>query len=174
MKEIRVSYIANMAWCEVKAKALIDGFEIKKTADMEEGRQLHKMFGYDEDKEASINYGNYRIVGHADKLLDNIVFEFKTYRENYPINYLIAVASTQANLYAYLFKVRYYVVIVYNVQKKTFWGFMQDADYVRAENDIEKAISIFEGKVQAKPTTVQWKCDICELRGVVCDRNNKS
>ncbi|MBC7099844.1 MAG: PD-(D/E)XK nuclease family protein [Candidatus Methanomethyliales bacterium] len=174
MRSLRVSHIASMAWCQVKAKALFDGAEPPPTPESERGRIMHALLGFDENVPVRGEYGGYAITGHIDRIVTSggckTVYELKTHGGTYPLNFLVAPAHLQANLYAYFSRADYYVVLVYFLDNESFWGAKAKADPRRAEEDLAKAVSIAEGTVEPVPTGYAWKCSACFL----ADRCQKS
>jgi len=177
-KVLRVSHIASMAWCQVKAKALLQGAEPPSTPRSIEGIALHEELGFNDNLPVSVDYGGYEIVGHVDRLVSSgsrrTVFELKTSDGSYPLNFLLAPAHVQANLYAWMCGAQCYVILVYFADRGSFWGLSCPADAGRALEDLDKAIALYEGRSEPIPTEYAWKCSACFLaEGGMCGAGAK-
>jgi CRISPR-associated protein Cas4 len=169
-KIIRVSTIAQQAWCEQKMLFMLQGHEAPETEEEEDGRRLHNMLGFNEEIPVEIDYKGYTIQGHIDRLVKyencEIVYELKTTSGAYQTKFLLAPAHIQANIYAYMVGASAYVILVYNKARGTFYGTLEPANSERAEIALNSAIAIAKGLNQPLPTFYQWKCSICSFRDI--------
>jgi len=166
-QRLRISQVASMGWCEIKAQRIMRGLEVPKTEEVDKGDKWHNLLGFNQNYPVLINYGGYEIEGHIDRLAEHegekVVLELKTTSGAYYVNYLLAPAHIQANLYAYAVGAKQYGIIVFFTKDQRFWGLMEKMSETRAERDLKRAIGIYEGRITPIPTTRGWKCVNCPV-----------
>jgi len=167
-KIIRVSTIAQQAWCEQKMLFMLQGREAPETEEEEVGRMMHSILGFNEEIPVEMDYKGYTIQGHIDRLVaymgNKVVYEFKTVSGTYPLKFMLAPAHIQANIYAYMAKASSYVILVYDRGRHDFYGVHEQTNEERAIQNIQTAIDIMNGVHTLLPTFYQWKCNICSFR----------
>jgi CRISPR/Cas system-associated exonuclease Cas4 (RecB family) len=161
-KIIHVSDISQIAWCQIKAQALLQKrYQPLETENMTNGKELHKKLGYDNEIAYLFPFGEYTLQATPDLVMRNIVFELKTTNGNYPLNFLLATAHTQANLYAYLLNLPLYVIVVYNTQTQKTEYICEHCDSFRAQRDLALAYAFLKNIIKPIPTSELWKCRQC-------------
>jgi len=159
---IHVSDIASLAWCQCKALAVLNGdYEPPETDEMAKGRQIHEQLGFNNQQAYRMPFGDFILEGTPDKVGDFYIAELKVTRGRYPLNYLLAYAHVQANLYAMLADKPLYVVVVYNVETGEKMYFPEKADVFRAQRDLALAYALMSGVLKPIPTREPWKCRSC-------------
>jgi len=162
---LRVSHIAEMAWCQVKAQAVLQNkIRLIETDKMAEGLKYHKKLGYDQGYHFKKRVDNIIVEGTVDRLEEKRVIELKCFWEEYPIRFLIAPAHIQANLYAFLCNKKEYGLAVYFVNRNFLDVRFYQADYNRAVSDVFKARDLLYERVEPIPTNYRFKCYSCELK----------
>jgi len=165
--QIRVSEIATLSWCQKKALLLMQKkISIKENVDTIIGRHLHNHYGFAMEIEVSRMFGDIEVIGHLDAMDATTVYEFKATRKGYPLRFLLSYAHRQANIYAYLFKKKYYEILVYNRKTGKILHISERADWHKARSDIMMAIGLLKGYLKPIKTNERWKCEHCEAKEI--------
>jgi CRISPR/Cas system-associated exonuclease Cas4 (RecB family) len=161
-KILRVSRIAQLAWCQAKAVGLLRGdFTEAETENMAEGKLLHEMFGFNNTVSFTKQFGEYTIEGTPDYVGKFVIGELKVTRGNYPEKFLLTQAEVQANLYCWLSEKPLYMIFIYNTEKKDFRYFFRVYDVFRVQRDLSLIYCLLKGVLEPIPTRHEWKCKSC-------------
>lgn len=106
-------------------------------------------------------WGKYIVVGVPDGLTSDFVYEFKTTRNPFLMDFLRPVAHAQADLYGYFFKRSKKRVQIYVVEKDSTKTWDVGVDVKRAEEVLDKFKSLERGSIPPLPKP--WKCKNCEF-----------
>lgn len=113
----------------------------------------------------AFSWKGYTVVGVADGLTKQFVYEYKTTRNRYLFNFLKPVAFAQADLYGYFFqrpRKRVQIQIIEDTKTETF---DEPINATRSEETLA-AFARVEGGEPARPPKA-WKCRRCEFK-VTC------
>jgi len=161
-KVIRVSKIAQMAWCQAKALALLRGeFEEAETEDMSEGKFWHDKLGFNNTVSYTKKFGEFVVEGTPDYVDRFFIAELKVTHGSYPVNFLLSQAHLQCNLYCWLTNKPVYVIFVYNLDKKDVQYYFGVYDVFRAQRDLSLVYCLLKGVIAPVPTGQEWKCRMC-------------
>lgn len=117
----------------------------------------------------NFTWNDYTVIGVPDGITEGFVYEFKTTRNRYLINFVKPVALTQADLYGYFFKRDKKRVQIYVVEEATTVTWEEEINRAKAEEVLNKFKSVDEGASPIPPK--KWKCkscefqEVCEIRG---------
>lgn len=106
-------------------------------------------------------WDKYVVVGVPDGITSEFVYEFKSTRNKFLMNFLKPVAFTQADLYGYFFRRNKKRVQIYIIEegKTETWDAAVDAN--RAESVLVKFKEMEMGFIPLPPKA--WKCKSCEF-----------
>jgi len=163
MKEIiRVHKIATLAWCQVKAQAMLrNEYEEIETEVMVNGKKWHKRLGFDQDVLFEKEFRGYVIQGHIDRLEPHWVGELKIYTGRYPLNHLLAYAHLQANLYCWLADREVYIIFVAMPKRRKLLTFTDAFSSEKVVKALTIAWYLKKGLIPPTPTRFKWKCATC-------------
>ena len=106
-------------------------------------------------------WDKYVVVGVPDGITNEFVYEFKSTKSRFLMNFLKPVALTQADLYGYFFRrsrKRVQIYIVETGEKET-WD--APVDIARAKTVLTKFKEVEMGLIPPPPKA--WKCKSCEF-----------
>jgi hypothetical protein len=106
-------------------------------------------------------WGRYVVVGIADGLTNDFVYEYKTTR-NSVFRDTKAVALAQADLYGYFFRRPKKRVQILVVEKNATRTYEEAVDAAQAEDTLTSFARVDQGEPARPP--VAWKCRRCEFR----------
>lgn len=109
-------------------------------------------------------WDKYAVVGVPDGITGEFVYEFKSTRSRFLMNFLKPVALTQADLYGRFFKRSRKRVQIYIMEEDATETWDTDVDINRAEDILAKFKKVDEGF--APPPPKAWKCKSCEFAKV--------
>jgi len=162
---LRVSYISQISWCQKKAQLLLQGRLVEEeTEAMRRGREIASRYGFDQEVLVRRDFGDFVVEGHIDRLDNGDVIEFKAHRGTYPLRFLLATAHAQANLYGFLKDAETYSILVYLSKEARLLHFGEEVDPFTAQRMIALAWLLYKGAFEPIPTTVKWKCRVCQAR----------
>jgi len=104
---------------------------------------------------------NYVVVGVPDGITQRFVYEYKTTRNRYLLNYVRPVALAQADLYALFFRRRIKRVQIQIIEEGVIETYEQSADAKQAARTLNAFSAVEQGE-PARPPKV-WKCRHCEF-----------
>lgn len=106
-------------------------------------------------------WDKYVVVGVPDGITSEFVYEFKSTRNRFLMNFLKPVALTQADLYGYFFRRNKKRVQIYVIEegKTETWDTVVDVN--KAESVLVKFKEMEMGFIPVPPKA--WKCKSCEF-----------
>jgi len=163
MKEvIRVHKIATLAWCQVKAQAMLQNkFVEKETEAMSIGKFWHDKLGFNEEIEYRKEFRVFIIEGHIDRLLPHASGELNIYDGRYPLRFLLAYAHSQANLYCWLTGKEAYIIFVAIPKRRKVLTYPEVYNQNKAYRDLILAYHLKLNNLPPRPTRYKWKCLTC-------------
>ncbi|RLI44743.1 hypothetical protein DRO64_03535 [Candidatus Bathyarchaeota archaeon] len=112
----------------------------------------------------NFNWENYVVVGEPDGITDNFVYEFKSTKNRFLMNFVKPVALTQADLYGYFFKRNRKRVQIYIMENDMTETFEEKVDKFHAIETLRRFKSVDEGEKPLPPK--EWKCRVCDFKGI--------
>ncbi|MEM1551040.1 MAG: hypothetical protein QXH03_00030 [Candidatus Bathyarchaeia archaeon] len=106
-------------------------------------------------------WDRYVVVGVPDGITSEFVYEFKSTRNRFLMNFLKPVALTQADLYGYFFKRNRKRVQIYVIEEDKTETWDTAVDTIRAESVLVKFKEMEMGFIPTPPRA--WKCKSCEF-----------
>lgn len=110
----------------------------------------------------NFTWNGYVVVGVPDGITKEFVYEFKTARNRYLMNFVKPVALTQADLYGCFFRRDKKRVQIYVVEEATTETWEDEVDKAKAEEVLNKFKSV-DGGINPIPPK-KWKCKSCEFQ----------
>lgn len=110
----------------------------------------------------NFDWNDYIVVGVPDGITSSFVYEFKTTRSMFLMNFLKPVAFTQADLYGYFFKKEKKRVQIYIVNEKKTETWEDQVDRNRVLEVLRNFSKVDEGWTPLPPKT--WKCKFCKFK----------
>jgi CRISPR/Cas system-associated exonuclease Cas4 (RecB family) len=107
-------------------------------------------------------WDRYVVVGIPDGVGGNFVYEFKSTKIRRLEKYILPVARAQANIYAWLFDKKRWVVEIFSCADLKLYRWEGEADYADTERTLEGFRAIEEGREIMPPAC--WKCERCKYR----------
>lgn len=104
---------------------------------------------------------DYVVVGVPDGITQRFVYEYKTTKNRYLLNYVRPVALAQADLYALFFHRRVKRVQIQIIEEGVIETYEQSADAKQAARTLNAFSAVEQGE-PARPPKV-WKCRHCEF-----------
>lgn len=141
-----------------------------RVADIEEAPTVRGDFLHESRAERyptirwNFPWGKYIVIGIPDGLTREFVYEYKTTRNRFMLNFAKPVALAQADLYGYFFKrpkKRVQIEILEENKVETYEDLVNTA---RAEQTLSAFARVDGGEASRPPKP--WKCRNCEFRGV--------
>jgi CRISPR/Cas system-associated exonuclease Cas4 (RecB family) len=109
-------------------------------------------------------WDKYVVVGVPDGITNEFVYEFKTTKSKFLMNFLKPVALTQADLYGYFFKRNRKRVQIYIAETGEIETWEVPVDIERAKTVLAKFKEVEMGLTPLPPKA--WKCKSCEFAEV--------
>lgn len=110
----------------------------------------------------NFEWEDYVVAGVPDGITDSFVYEFKTTRSPFLLNYVKPVAFTQADLYGYFFRRGMERVQIYVTETEETITWVEKVDEGNAEKTLRK---FKEVNVEVKPPRPrERKCRACVFR----------
>ncbi|MEM0023818.1 hypothetical protein [Thermofilum sp.] len=138
--------------------------DLKDLSPIARGQAYHLFFA---EKYASIRWNfsweDYVVVGVPDGITDEFVYEFKTTRDRFLLNYVKWPALTQGDLYGYFFRRGKKRVQIYVVDEDEILTWHGEVDRANAEDTLKAFKDVDENR--EFPLPKKWKCKSCEYRG---------
>lgn len=112
----------------------------------------------------NFEWDKYVIIGVPDGITDKFVYEFKTTRNRFLMNYQKPVAHTQADLYGYFFRREQKRVQIHIVEEGKTETWEDKVNSTRAENLLNDFKRMNSG--WTPPSPKMWKCKSCEFNSI--------
>jgi len=112
----------------------------------------------------NFTWQKYVISGIPDGITDTSVYEFKSTRTRFLVNYVKPVALTQADLYGHFFRRDKKRVQIHIADEGTTKTWENRIDKTRVVNVIKNFNKVDEGWLPPPPKA--WKCKSCEFKEV--------
>jgi len=106
--------------------------------------------------------GKYTVIGVADGITKELVYEFKTTKNRYFLSSMKPVAVAQADLYGYFFHRPRKRVQIHIVEEGKTETYDEPVDVARAEETLTAFARVDAGEPPHLPKP--WKCRICKFR----------
>ncbi len=119
----------------------------------------------------NFEWKKYVVVGVPDGITDKFVYEFKTSRNRFLMNFVKPVALTQADLYGYFFKRNNKRVQINIINEGNTETWESEIDKSRAETALTDFSRVDGGWNPPPPRP--WKCKNCEFKST-CPMNPPS
>ncbi len=113
----------------------------------------------------------YTVVGEPDGLTEEFVYEYKSTRNRYLMNFVKPVAIAQADLYGYFFQRQKKRVQIEIGEESNTDTYEQPVDRARAEETLTAFAGVDRGERPHLPKP--WKCRSCDFR-VTCSVSQAS
>jgi len=110
----------------------------------------------------NFTWGKYTVVGIADGLMKEFVYEFKTTKTRHYLYSAKPVALAQADLYGYFFQRPRKRVQIYIVDENKTETYDEPVDISRAEETLSAFARVDQGEPAHPPQP--WKCRCCHFR----------
>ncbi|RSN72498.1 hypothetical protein [Candidatus Methanodesulfokora washburnensis] len=111
----------------------------------------------------AFRWRDFMVAGVPDGITDSFVYEFKTTKDKFLLNYMKPVAFTQADLYAHFFRRPLKRVQIYLRETGEMLTWTEAADEENARTTLEKfREAVRENKAPKMPAS--WKCRKCEFK----------
>ena len=110
----------------------------------------------------NFEWEDYVVVGEPDGITDTFVYEFKSTKNRFLMNFIKPVALTQADLYGYFFKRDKKRVQIHVIEGNVTETWEEKVDKSRAIETLRRFKKIDEGEKPLPPR--EWKCRLCEFK----------
>lgn len=110
----------------------------------------------------NFRWKKYSIIGQPDGITDEFIYEFKSTKNRYMLNYSKPVALTQADLYGYFYNRPQKRVQIYIEEERKVETYVQPINLERVEKTLNAFLKVDEG-MPARPPK-EFKCRKCEFR----------
>jgi len=111
----------------------------------------------------AFRWKDFMVAGVPDGITDSFVYEFKTTKDKFLLNYMKPVAFTQADLYANFFRRPLKRVQIYLRETGEMLTWIEATDEENARTTLEKfREAVRENKAPKMPAS--WKCRKCEFK----------
>ena len=110
----------------------------------------------------NFRWEKYSIIGHPDGITGEFIYEYKTTKNRFMLNYSKPVALTQADLYGYFYNRPQKRVQIYIEEERKVETYVQPINLERIEKTLNAFLKVDEG-MPARPPK-EFKCRKCEFR----------
>ncbi|NOZ81877.1 MAG: hypothetical protein GXO63_01880 [Candidatus Micrarchaeota archaeon] len=110
----------------------------------------------------NFEWDNYVIIGVPDGITDDFVYEFKTTRNKFLMNFIKPVAFAQADLYGFFFKRNIKRVQIYVTEEDIIKTWVEKVDISNAYKTLNYFKAMDEGTEVIPPK--KWKCISCKYK----------
>jgi len=112
----------------------------------------------------NFDWEDYVVVGVPDGITDTFVYEFKSTKSRFLMNFVKPVALTQADLYGYFFKRDKKRVQIHVMEDGVTKTWEEKVDKSHAIETLRRFKNIDEGEKPLLPK--EWKCRVCEFKEI--------